>query len=287
MNVQIVVQPTLEPVVSSAIAPRQRKQSGIYQILCKLTGKVYVGSAVWLAKRKRHHREGLLSGSHENPYLQKAWDKYGPSAFEYSVLEYCDKEKLMEREQHHINKLRASDREHGYNLCSIAYSNLGRTFGQSMRDKISVARKNKGGTLSPTQTEALRERMKGNSLRLGIKHTPETCERLKESRKGKQPALGMRHTDDFKKALSERLKGKPLSVEHRKKIAQSNTGRPRTLEHTRKLAFSLASIPTDQCETIRSEYTPGIITMRDLATRYGCNAQTICNVIHRKGVAYR
>lgn len=73
------------PFILNERAPKLRRQSGIYQILCKPTGKVYIGSAVWIAKRKRHHREALLAGKHHSQYLQKAWDKYGPEAFEFSI----------------------------------------------------------------------------------------------------------------------------------------------------------------------------------------------------------
>ncbi len=124
--------------------------------------------------------------------------------------------------------------------------------------------------------------MKGNSFRLGIKHTPEACEKMKEKRKGRTPSLGMRQTEDFKKKVSERFKGKPLSVEHREKISRGNTGKIRTAEHSLNFAISRAKISLTQCELIKGEYVPGLVTMRDIAARYGCSAQTICNVVNGK-----
>ena len=64
--------------------------SGVYQIRCIPTGKIYVGSAVNLSKRQRDHVNSLRQGDHENVYLQRAWDKYGEENFEFTVLEFVD-----------------------------------------------------------------------------------------------------------------------------------------------------------------------------------------------------
>lgn len=61
------------------------RTSGVYQILCLPTGKVYVGSAVDLYGRWRDHRRYLRQGIHHNKYLQAAWDKYGEESFEFWV----------------------------------------------------------------------------------------------------------------------------------------------------------------------------------------------------------
>jgi len=271
-----------ERIVSNERDPKQPRRSGIYKILCEPTGKIYVGSAAWLAKRKRHHREAFLAGTHENPYLQRAWNKYGPDAFAYSVLEYCEKEKLTEREQHYIDTLGAAKRDCGFNLCPIAYSNLGRTFGPEMRAKISAAKKGKPGTLSVVQIEELRERMKGNTFRLGIKHTPESCEQMSKTRKGGPGNPGYRHTDEAKKKMSEVHKGKPLSAEHRKKISDANTGREHTIAHRLKFSLATSKIKPDQFDKIKAEYVPGVVSMRQIAEQYGCCAGTIGHIINGK-----
>lgn len=271
-----------EPIVSAEREPKRRRRSGVYQILCKPTGKVYVGSAVWLAKRKRHHREALLAGTHHNPYLQKAWNKYGNVAFEYSVLEYCEKEKLTEREQIYLDLLRTAEPEHGFNINPRAYSNLGRIFGPEMRAKVSSARKARGGTLTIAQVGDLRERMRGNTFRVGLKHTEEARDKMKEARKGRTPALGMRHTEKTRKKISTIHKGIPLTEEHKEKIAQAHKGKKQTVEHRQHLAVVQSKIKPDQIDNIKDEYVLGIVTMKELAARYGCCTQTICNVINDK-----
>ena len=74
---------------------------GIYEIRNTSNNKIYVGSAVNLRSRFYQHSKELSSGSHHNRFLQNAFNKYGESAFVFSVLEFVkDKTKLVEREQY-------------------------------------------------------------------------------------------------------------------------------------------------------------------------------------------
>ncbi len=286
MRVDQTTAPILEPIVSETREPKRRRQSGIYQILCKPTGKVYVGSAVWLAKRKRHHKEALLAGNHHSRYLQRAWDKYGMDAFVHVVLEYCDKKKLTDREQHYIDLFRSADFRYGFNLQPRAHSNLGMVMSPGARAKISAMRKVKGGTLSLTQINELRERMKGNTFSVGLKHTPEARAKMKKARKGRTPALGMHHAKEARKKISEAHKGIALSKEHREKISQAHKGKKLTAEHNWNVHVAQSKIKPDQFEKVRTEYVPGVVTMKDLAARYGCCAQTICDVVNGKRMVH-
>jgi len=102
---------------------RARKQdrdipdtSGVYQIRCKRNGKIYVGSAVNLRARWDAHRRDLQRGSHHNPYLQHAWNRYRESAFEFLVLEYVDVACLLHAEQIWIDRTVCINRRFGYNI---------------------------------------------------------------------------------------------------------------------------------------------------------------------------
>ena len=103
---------------------RQRAEipraSGVYQILCRPTGKVYVGSAVDLYERWRDHRRYLRQGSHHNFYLQQAWDEYGEENFEFLVIEFLDEGKIIEREQYWIDQTGCVDKSFGFNICETA-----------------------------------------------------------------------------------------------------------------------------------------------------------------------
>lgn len=62
-------------------------KSGIYQIRNLVNGKVYIGSACRLNSRKSDHLRSLQRGNHVNQKLQRAWNKYGPSAFESALMQ--------------------------------------------------------------------------------------------------------------------------------------------------------------------------------------------------------
>ena len=68
---------------------------GVYVIRNTANGKCYIGSAVKFSKRWRDHRRQLTNGTHNNPKLQAAWNKYGSSAFEFEAIAYCPEDQLL------------------------------------------------------------------------------------------------------------------------------------------------------------------------------------------------
>lgn len=58
---------------------------GIYLITNTTNGKVYVGQARNVGARWSHHRHLLIKGTHNNPYLQRAWSKLGADAFQFTI----------------------------------------------------------------------------------------------------------------------------------------------------------------------------------------------------------
>lgn len=94
--------------------------SGVYQITCFATGKVYVGSSVDVRNRWLQHSLALRRGEHHSRHLQQAWNKYGPQAFGVAVLEWVDPEQLLEVEQKWIDSTRCAERKYGYNISRVA-----------------------------------------------------------------------------------------------------------------------------------------------------------------------
>jgi group I intron endonuclease len=78
---------------------------GVYAIYNHITGLVYVGSSVDIGNRKSQHLDALRRGNHHNPYLQRSFTKYGVAAFSFKVLELCQPEELLCREQAYIDSL--------------------------------------------------------------------------------------------------------------------------------------------------------------------------------------
>ena len=94
------------------------KKSGIYQIRNLVNGKIYVGSSINLRKRLKDHFRDLRNNRHVNQHLQKAYNKYGLDKFVFEVLEYVEKDMLLEREQYYIDTLNVVNE--GYNIRPIA-----------------------------------------------------------------------------------------------------------------------------------------------------------------------
>src|SRR5262245_53327028 len=123
--------------------------SGIYVIKCSANEKIYVGSTVNFRNRWQEHCRRLRAGRHKNPHLQNAWYQYGADAFEFTVLEECERAHLVEREQHYLDTLQPF-KPRGFNIARGAYSvMLGRSPSPETRAKIGAA--NKGRKCSPEQ----------------------------------------------------------------------------------------------------------------------------------------
>ena len=96
--------------------------SGIYQIHCIPTGKIYIGSTVNFEYRWGQHRSRLRRGDHVNIHLQSAWIKYGEQSFEFSILERVEVPNLLSVEQEWINRTGCADSKIGFNLYAVAGS---------------------------------------------------------------------------------------------------------------------------------------------------------------------
>lgn len=82
------------------------EKCGVYQIKCGPNGEAYIGSSVRIYSRWSEHRRKLRRGDHHCPRLQKAWDRYGESAFHFLIIQECAREVLEFTEQQWLNLLR-------------------------------------------------------------------------------------------------------------------------------------------------------------------------------------
>jgi len=87
---------------------------GIYYIENIINNKKYIGKSVCIEKRWVIHKRKLLSQTHFNNHLLKAWNKYGENNFEFHILEECSEDKLSEKELFYINHFNTTI--NGYNI---------------------------------------------------------------------------------------------------------------------------------------------------------------------------
>ena len=76
---------------------------------------MYIGQSKNIKKRWHDHLQNLRQGTHINRHMQSAFQKYGKSAFSFSVIEECDASLLNEREQYWIAQYQTFG-PLGYNL---------------------------------------------------------------------------------------------------------------------------------------------------------------------------
>jgi group I intron endonuclease len=230
--------------------------SGVYAIRCRPTGKVYVGSAILIARRWRGHRESLRRGKHHSDHLQRAWNKYGEGAFHFEVLETAPKEDLIVAEQRCIDEMRACDWSRGFNIAPRAANTLGAKlppFTQEHRAKIGAALK-------------------------GKRHSKEHKASNAAARKGVTLSLGHRAN------IGASIKGKIRSEETRAKMRLAQKGkvfsalaRARAAEACRKLSDAQVSI-------VRQRLLEQVSYGR-IAGEVGCSKQVICDIkLSRTGI---
>src|SRR5438093_11494316 len=99
---------------------KRNTASGVYIIKNKVNGKFYIGSSKDLRHRFNEHKFYLNKGIHRSA-LQFAWNKYGEVSFEFGVLELCEEEVLLQREQHYLDLYKPFvDCGRGYNILKEA-----------------------------------------------------------------------------------------------------------------------------------------------------------------------
>lgn len=110
----------------------------------------YIGSSKNIEQRWYHHKCNLRKNKHNSKKLQRAWNKYGESAFTFKIIKIVeDKTKLLLEEQKYLNLIfyYYLDNEH-YNILQVARNRTGYKVSEEYKTKLSL-------------------RMKGNKYSLG------------------------------------------------------------------------------------------------------------------------
>lgn len=96
-----------------------REKSGIYRWVNNINGNTYVGSSINFRVRfYTYYSLGSLVKS--NRPIDRALLKHGFSNFSLEILEFCEREELLKREQYYLDNLKPQ-----YNIVETAGSTLG------------------------------------------------------------------------------------------------------------------------------------------------------------------
>jgi len=148
---------------------KQYKYPGIYTISNNIDGKMYIGKAVNIHTRMSQHRLYLKKNKHSNEHLQRAWNKYGESAFKFELLVKCEEEHLYSEEHYWCNMLNVHNEEIGYNIVKFAGRTDGYKHDEVTKKKMSEHWKKKWNSM--TEDEKNKSVLRTSKSRLGMKNS--------------------------------------------------------------------------------------------------------------------
>lgn len=162
-----------------------------------LNQMIYIGSSNNLSQRIQfEHVADLNSNAHSNPVFQSAWNKYGQENFVWWILDYCEKENYIFKEQYFLDSYRPfADEKNGFNIAKNSLAPfLGRKHSEESKVLMSKALKGK------KRTQETRDRI--SKAKTGKKASPETI--LKMKARIVKPA-----SQETREKLSKAFKGRP------------------------------------------------------------------------------
>lgn len=195
------------------------KEAGIYKLVCKISGKIYIGKSVNIRTRLCAHKNCKTGRYH----FDNAIIKYGWENFDVSILEIFkdfdkvrDNNDLLMRESFYIELYDSTNREKGYNVCKFSTDKTGTMRGphsEETKQKMSLA--SKGKPKSKAHSNHCR------TANLGKKHSEGTKKKISEGNLGKE------FSDETKKRMKESALKRGISKETREKMKLSRAGKPR------------------------------------------------------------
>lgn len=154
-----------------------KRISGIYKIMNLINNKFYIGSAVSLLSRYHTHKNSFVKNKHNNKHLQSSVNKYGIENFKFEVIELCEKENLLIREQYYIDTLKPD-----YNICLTAGNSLGVKRSEEYKDKQRLIQT---GLKHIPHSEETKKKI--GIAHKGMKHSNKTKEIIREKNKSFKP----------------------------------------------------------------------------------------------------
>lgn len=130
--------------------------------------------------------------------INRALLKYGYSEFRLEILEYCEIDNTLIREDYYLENIKPE-----YNILKKAGSLLGFKHSEEVRAKMSESRE--GNTNSV-----------GNKNTLGFKHSEESRAKMSEAKKGNKYSLGKQNS--LGRILSDETKAKMSASAYKVKI---------------------------------------------------------------------
>ena len=105
--------------------------AGVYALVNKVNGKVYIGSSINLYYRLRDYQASWYITTYPDLLISKAIVKYGFINFAILILKVTDKDSTLKAEQHHLDMFKPE-----YNLLKQAGRPVGYKHTEESKAKI-------------------------------------------------------------------------------------------------------------------------------------------------------
>lgn len=253
--------------------------SGIYAIKNIINNKQYVGSAKNINKRWYQHKYTLNNNTHDNSFLQKAWNKYGENNFTFIVIEETTPENLIKKEQYYIDLYHTCNRKKGYNLAPTAGNTLGFKFSKESRLKMSLSKKNKIPVRKNyiMSEETKRKIGEANKIsQLGRTHSEETKLKMRKPH-GAMSDITKKKLSDWRLGLIPSEKNGQMIIKKKKNIKEKIK---KNVNKNRGENNGMSITTKNEVINIRNDYSAGI-SILDLQIKYNKNYMFIYKIVKR------
>ena len=170
-------------------------KKGVYKITNNKSNKYYIGSTTQSFKsRCSQHLYELNSNIHCNTHLQRSFNKYGSKTFSFEILEICEKEQCVIKEQYWMDYYKSYDHKKGYNILKYSNNSLGYKHTPETLIRMSKLKKEKPSHINTQKAvllanigrpKSLETRLKISNSNKGRIHSPESIEKRRIQLLGK------------------------------------------------------------------------------------------------------
>ncbi len=116
------------------MAKKNYNKIGIYKIQSNTTSQIYIGGTSDIGKRWWKHINNLKNNIHPNYNLQNHVNQFGINDLQFSIIEFCFKDQLREKEQYYIDLFAPP-----FNIAKIVGSSLGTKRSDMVKEKMRLS----------------------------------------------------------------------------------------------------------------------------------------------------
>ena len=196
------------------------KICGIYAIINKKNGKLYIGQAQHIYKRWSSHKKQLNDNKSYSVALQNAWNKYGEKSFLFCILEECEIRLLDEKEILFISMFMSYNSKNGYNISKGGKAPMrGRLHSAETRKKMS-------------ETGKKNAKYGKDNHKYGKKTPEDVIEKIRQGN------MGRFVSPEERRKISKTLTGRKLPSDVVEKMTKSRLGTKRKWASSKYMGVS-------------------------------------------------